>query len=71
MSLITRVEVHEFEFDAQNLSRQGMAQSVTFKRGSTVRLSKFAIVIQTADGGLGGDALESWSITDAVPPYHR
>ena len=43
MSLITRVEVHEFEFDARNLSRQGMAQSVTFKRGSTVRLSKFAI----------------------------
>jgi len=62
MSLITRVEVHEFEFDAHNLSRQGMAQSVTFKRGSTVRLSKFAIVIQTADGGRG-EYVAQWVAT--------
>jgi L-alanine-DL-glutamate epimerase-like enolase superfamily enzyme len=62
MSLITRVEVHEFEFDAQNLSRQGMAQSVTFKRGSTVRLSKFAIVIQTADAGRG-EYVAQWVAT--------
>lgn len=62
MSLITRVEVHEFEFDAHNLSRQGMAQSVTFKRGSTVRLSKFAIVIHTADGGRG-EYVAQWVAT--------
>ena len=53
MSRISRVEVHEFEFDAQNLARDGVAQSITFKRGGVVRLSKFAIVVHTADGGRG------------------
>lgn len=53
MSCIKRVEVHEFEFDAPNLARDGVAQSLTFKRGASVRLSKFAIVIQTDDGGRG------------------
>lgn len=53
MSKINRVEVHEFEFDAPNLARDGVAMTITFKRGSVVRLSKFAIVIHTADGGRG------------------
>lgn len=53
MSCINRVEVHEFEFDAPNLVRDGVAQSITFKRGAKVRLSKFAIVIQTENGGRG------------------
>ena len=53
MSRITRVEVHEFEFDGHNLARDGVAQTITFRRGSSIRLSKFAIVIQTADGGRG------------------
>ena len=53
MSRINRVEVHEFEFDAQNLARDGVAQSITFKRGGVVRLTKYAIVIHTADGGRG------------------
>lgn len=53
MSRINRVEVHEFEFDAPNLARDGVAQTITFKRGGVVRLSKFAIVIQTEDGGRG------------------
>ena len=53
MSRINRVEVHEFEFDSPNLARDGVAQTITFKRGSSIRVSKFAIVIQTADGGRG------------------
>ena len=53
MSRINRVEVHEFEFDSLNLARDGVAQTITFKRGSSIRVSKFAIVIQTADGGRG------------------
>jgi len=53
MSRITRVEVHEFEFDGHNLARDGVAQTITFRRGSSIRLSKFAIVIRTADGGRG------------------
>ncbi len=28
MSLSTRVEIHEFEFDAQNLSRQGIVKEI-------------------------------------------
>ena len=53
MSRINRVEVHEFEFDSPNLARDGVAQTITFKRGSSIRVIKFAIVIQTADGGRG------------------
>jgi L-alanine-DL-glutamate epimerase-like enolase superfamily enzyme len=53
MSRITRIEVHEFEFDARNLARDGLAQSITFKRGASVRLAKYAIAIHTADGGCG------------------
>ncbi len=53
MSRITRVEVHEFEFDGNNLARDGVAQTITFRRGSSIRLAKFAIVIHTADGGRG------------------
>jgi L-alanine-DL-glutamate epimerase-like enolase superfamily enzyme len=53
MSKIRRVEVHEFEFEARNLARDGVAQSFTFHRGATVRIAKFAVVIHTADGGRG------------------
>ena len=53
MSRIRRVEVHEFGFDAKNLARVGMAQGFSFKRGGSVRVSKFAIVIETEDGGRG------------------
>ena len=53
MSKIRRVEVHEFEFEARNLARDGVAQSFTFQRGGTVRIAKFAVVIHTADGGRG------------------
>jgi L-alanine-DL-glutamate epimerase-like enolase superfamily enzyme len=53
MSRINRVEVHEFEFDAVNLARDGVTQSITFRRGSVIKLSKFAVVIHTVDGGRG------------------
>jgi L-alanine-DL-glutamate epimerase-like enolase superfamily enzyme len=53
MSKIRSVEVHEFEFDARNLARDGVAQSFTFKRGGTVRIAKLAVVIHTEDGGRG------------------
>ena len=53
MSRIRSVEGHEFEFDARNLARDGVAQSFTFKRGGTVRIAKFAAVIHTEDGGRG------------------
>lgn len=62
MSLIRRVEVHEFDFDAHNLARDGVAQTITFKRGSVVRLTKFAVVIHTADGGRG-EYVTQWVAT--------
>jgi L-alanine-DL-glutamate epimerase-like enolase superfamily enzyme len=62
MSLIRRVEVHEFEFDAHNLARDGVAQTITFKRGSVVRLTKFAVVVHTADGGRG-EYVAQWVAT--------
>lgn len=53
MSAIVRVEIHVFEFEANNLARDGVAQTITFRKGSSIRVTKFAIVIQTADGGRG------------------
>jgi L-alanine-DL-glutamate epimerase-like enolase superfamily enzyme len=53
VSKITAVEVHEFAFDARNLARDGVAQTITFRRGSTIRVAKYAIVVRTADGGRG------------------
>ena len=53
MSIIRRIEIHEFEFDATNLARDGVAQGFSFKRGGVIRVGKFAIVIETADGGRG------------------
>jgi L-alanine-DL-glutamate epimerase-like enolase superfamily enzyme len=53
MSRITKVEVHEFDFEAENLARDGVAQTITFRRGSRIRVAKYAVVIQTADGSRG------------------
>jgi L-alanine-DL-glutamate epimerase-like enolase superfamily enzyme len=62
MSRITRVEVHEFDFEAANLARDGVAQTITFKRGSSIRVAKFAVVIHTADGGRG-EYVAQWVAT--------
>jgi L-alanine-DL-glutamate epimerase-like enolase superfamily enzyme len=62
MSRITRVEVHEFDFEAKNLARDGVAQTITFCRGSTIRVAKFAVVIHTADGGRG-EYVAQWVAT--------
>ena len=53
MSRITKVEIHEFDFEAKNLARDGVAQTITFKRGSSIRVSRYAVVVQTADGQRG------------------
>ena len=59
MSAISRVEVHEFEFDVRNLSRDGASMTVAFKRGSTTRMAKYAVSIRTEDGGRG-DYVALW-----------
>ncbi len=59
MSKITKVEIHEFEFEAKNLAREGLNQTMTFKRGAKVSLSKYAVVIRTEDG-LQGEYVTHW-----------
>jgi len=53
MALIDRVEVHEFAFQADNLARDGLAQTITYKRGGSISVAKYAVVIRTIDGGRG------------------
>jgi L-alanine-DL-glutamate epimerase-like enolase superfamily enzyme len=53
MASITRVEVHEFAFEARNLARDGVAQTITYRKGSTISVAKYAVVVLTADGGRG------------------
>jgi len=53
MSAIVRVEITVFEFEARNLARDGVAQTITYCKGSSIRSTKHAIAITTADGGRG------------------
>jgi L-alanine-DL-glutamate epimerase-like enolase superfamily enzyme len=53
MSKIRRVEVHEFDFEAKNLAREGVALSVTYMKGSSIRITRYAVVIETENGGRG------------------
>ena len=56
MTRITRVEVHEFGFDAVNLGRVaegGSIGSLSFRKGATSRVAKYAVRIETADGCRG------------------
>ena len=59
MAIIDRVEVREFDFEARNLARDGASQSVSFRRGATTVLSKYAVSIFTRDGGRG-DYVTLW-----------
>ena len=56
MGIITRVEIHEFEFDARNLGTLTGANaigSIGYVKGAVTRMAKYAVVIQTADGCRG------------------
>ena len=53
MSAIVRVEIDVFEFEANNLARDGVAQTITYCKDSSIRSTKHAIAITTADGGRG------------------
>jgi L-alanine-DL-glutamate epimerase-like enolase superfamily enzyme len=59
VSKITKVEVHEFDFEAENLARDGVAQTLTYRRGARIRIAKYAVVIETADG-LRGEYVTHW-----------
>lgn len=56
MTRITRVEIHEFGFDARNLGRSaegGSIGGVSYLKGASTRISKYAVRIETADGCRG------------------
>lgn len=56
MVMITRVEVHEFEFDAINIGNLTGANTIGaigYCKGAVTRLPKYAVVIETEDGCRG------------------
>ena len=56
MTKITKVEIHEFTFDAVNLGNMTGADSVGavgYSKGSISEVAKFAVVIETEDGCRG------------------
>lgn len=59
MSRIRKVEIHEFDFKVENLTRSGLHQSITYKKGSRLTLSRYAVVIYT-DDGLCGEYVTHW-----------
>lgn len=61
MSVITRVQVHVFQFDAENLGSVGGGGvgALGCKPGAVTRLTKYAVVIEAA-GGLRGEYVTHW-----------
>lgn len=53
MSTIDRVEIHEFTFDLADVGWDAGGFNIVFQPGNTLTLSKYAVVIRTADGGRG------------------
>jgi len=53
MSTIDRVEVHEFTFDLADVGWDAGGFNIVYQPGNTLTLSKYAVVIRTADGGRG------------------
>jgi L-alanine-DL-glutamate epimerase-like enolase superfamily enzyme len=64
LSTISRVEIHEFAFEVPNLERDGVAQTVTYRRGATLRCAKYAVSVHTVDGGRG-DYVAHWVASPA------
>ena len=62
MTLITRVELHEFTFEAENLGIQTGATtigSVGYRKGAKTELAKYAVRIET-DDGCRGEYVTHW-----------
>ena len=53
MSTIDRVEVHEFTFDLADVGWDAGGFNIVYQPGNSLTLSKYAVVIRTADGGRG------------------
>lgn len=61
MSRIDRVEVHVFGFEGRNLGqvRGGGVGAIAYSKGASTRFTKYAVIIQTADG-LRGEYVTHW-----------
>ena len=68
-SIIDRVEIHEFTFEAQNLGVAESGKSAIYNRGysrgSTTNISKYAVRILTNDG-CKGEYVTHWVGTQAA-----
>jgi L-alanine-DL-glutamate epimerase-like enolase superfamily enzyme len=53
MSTIDRVEVHEFTFDLADVGWDAGGFNIVYQPRNTLTLSKYAVVIRTAEGGRG------------------
>ena len=68
MTKITKVEIHEFTFDAINLGNMTGADSVGavgYSKGSISKVAKFAVVIKTEDG-CQGEYVTHWCGTPST-----
>ena len=53
MSQLDRIEIHEFTYETPNLGLDSSGFNLVYQPGGKLPLSKFAIVIRTADGARG------------------
>lgn len=53
MSIIDLVEIHQFSFDVPNMGLDSSGFNFVYESGSTARLTKYALVIETKDGARG------------------
>ena len=68
-SIIDRVEIHEFTFEAQNLGvaekEKSAIYNLGYSRGSTTNISKYAVRILPNDG-CKGEYVTHWVGTQAA-----
>lgn len=65
VSTIRLVEIVDFEFEAPNLERVGFGQMLGFKRDSSIKVIRNAIIIETDDGARG-EYVTNWGASPAT-----
>jgi len=53
MSAIDRIEIHEFTYETPNLGPDSSGFNFVYRPGGKFEITKFALVVRTADGGRG------------------
>jgi L-alanine-DL-glutamate epimerase-like enolase superfamily enzyme len=65
MSIITRIEIIDFSFEAKNIQQTGSGHRVGFKKGGSITVIKNMIVIET-DDGCRGEYVTNWAASPAT-----